>query len=348
MIEKSLKRLSILKFFQFLLAFLCFSAPIVKTEAFLNFLKNKKKPAESKKSVNKRAKIKSHAKDKNSDKEKKVNKKSKKNAKHPRDKKSVPGHSKKQGNDLSEKNLQRYSDENVTIFGNKIGCKSSFRPQREDILDDSAKAMESFMPALLPASQFYDYPKSNKEIVTVPLKKDPLIESSGKEFTRQVSLFLADHKFDPKLKGYIENLQHANQSIPKEKKVFKEKLSPFMELHKKYHDPKKCRLNFEESKFSILLDHAKKIEALVSVVKQNNPQDDLQSYKNSILTELNAIENILGYKETKEKRETVQVQKVTYERPKGQEGQSKDEQNNDPIVKKNLLHNTDTTAPGAA
>ena len=355
MIKKSLKTLGILKFFQFLLAFLCISAPILHTQAFFGFFKKKKKkPAESKKSVNKRAKGKIITKGKKSvntrangkiiAKNKKPVKQKK--PKHHRDKKSVPGHSKKQDyTNLSKGKLQSESNKNVAKYLKTIDAKSSLTPVLEELYGNSANAMMGVMHLVLPASELYGPPQSDGAIVTVPLKKNPLIESSSKEFVANIIKFLEGHTFNPKTETFIQNLEYANQLTIEEQKIFKEKLKPFIELHKNYHDPKQCKLNFEKSKFSILLDHAKKIESLVSMVKQSNPQDDLQNYKNSILSELNTIETILGYKKTDKKTEIVKVEKTTYERPKGQEDQITDEQRNDLVVNKKP---PPLTAPGAA
>ncbi len=341
MIKKSLKTLGILKVFQFLLAFLCVSAPITETQALCGWFKGKKKSkkksrdkkdvSDQKKQNKRKVKIRiTNKKNRNRVLNQKIT--NKKNRK--KENENTAAHSKKiVSTGLSAVEAQNNSNKIVEKFLKSIGAKSINTPSLESLRNNSAKALRESMHFLLPPSQFYDYPTSEGAIVTVPLKPlktIPLIGSSSKEFIDQVILFLADSKFNPKLEGFISNLEHSIKSIRQEQKVFKEKLLKFMELHKKYQDPKKCKLNFEESKFGILLDSSKKIASWVNGMKKSNPQDDQQNCKNYILRELNTIERILGDEETKEKRETVQVQKVMYERPKSQEpqDQSKDHHTN--------------------
>ena len=334
MIKKSLKTPGILKLFQFLLAFICVSAPITETQALFGWFKKKKPPSEKKKSRNK----------KDVSNQKKDKKKSKKTrARFPNQAKSKKTNTAAQSKkpvykDLSKGKLQQESDKNVAKYLKSIGVNSTNTPTLEDLRNNTAKALGGHMHLVLPASNFYDHPTSEGEIVTVPLKPlktMPLIEPSSKEFIEHTRNFLGDPNLTPKLDDFIRILEHSIQSMPKEKKIFEEKLLTFMELHKKYHDPKKCRLDFEQPKFNVLLDSSKKIESWVNEMKKNNPQDDQQHYKNSILTELNTIERILGYEETKKKIETTQFQKVIYSQDS--QDQSKGDQINNSSVKKNLL-----------
>jgi hypothetical protein len=344
MITKPLKTVSILKVFQFLLTFLCVFAPITQTQALFGLFKKKKQPVANNNSRNKRGASDQKRKQTNQKRRKSKNIKKTRNPSNQSKRKKTSIQDKYIK--LFDKKLQEQSDENVVKFGKSIGAKLTITPSLEDLRNNSAKALSEYMPSVLPASQFYDYPTSDGATVTVPLKAYPvmpLMDAKTRDFIHNTTQFLEDPKIDPNPKGFIQFLDNTNQLMPKEKKVFKEKLQAFMELHKQYHNPKQCKLNFEESKFGVLIDSAKKIEALVNGIKQNNLQDDLQDCKNSILRELNAIENILGYDQTRAKTEMVQVEKVTYQSPKKLEDHRAD-QNNAVGKKTTPLF----TAPGAA
>jgi hypothetical protein len=320
--KKYFKTIENLKVFQLLLAFICVSYPIMETQAILGFFKKKKKPPENNKYINSVIKDKKleknsiGANDRKFGKIKKTNKKSKKTANHHRFKKSIPTHSKRQEyTSLSTSKLQIDSNKNVDLYLKKNNINIKIEPPLTSMRNNSAEAMKSALCRVLPLSMCYDYPTSNREIVTVPLKKVPDIESSGKEFINQVSLFLADPQSNPKLESFANDLERYITCMKKEKTILKKELIEFMELHKKYHDPKKCVLNFEQSNFDVLLDSSKKIMRLIQGVKKNGDHDHMAQEKYAMLKELNTIENILGYEKTKEKIETVQVKKVTYERP---------------------------------
>lgn len=348
MIKKSLKTISVLKVFQCFLAFLCLSAPIIKTEAIFGWFEKKKKPVEDN---NKKKKKPANQKKEKNKKKKTIKKKgSNKKAKTKLQKKISDKKPKaKLENGISAKTAaktvnQQYHSmdtesvnaENIKEFAEKNGLTLDPRqtmPSYEACKSDLSTQMFGLVPSWFKVHSYYAGPVTQGPLITV----SPIIGSEIKTIAQPLILALQDlldKNEDPTKAGLVPESQriaelhrknlfdflkkHLSDSKHSQAE-YKKSISHFIELHKAYHGDSST-LDFLPSQYSQLLDICNNIKGISK--KTNTFVHD----------QLNQIESILGLGQTT--REPCLVQKVRYVRPKNPENQSTFDQNDKSVRNK--------------